>query len=93
MNTIDLFKNYSLSTESFDMPDYEYNMRGGNISDNNIPTGGFPPIFICKQEDINQSDDKQNDSQTKREYKTHKSAISIKDLLEKRRKTTPFISK
>ena len=48
------------------------------------PNGGFPPIIICKKQKddtyINNSDQK-----TKREYETHKTTISIKSILDKRR--------
>jgi len=90
MNTSDLFKNYTLDTDSYD---YQYtetnNMQYGG-TENDIPNGGFPPIYICevkrKEETL-----KDDDEKTKREYTTHKTAVSIKSILEKRRKNTPFI--
>jgi len=62
--------------------------------ENNIPTGGFLPIYICDKKNIggppkNGSPD--NNEKVKREYKTHKTAVSIKSILEKRRENTPFI--
>jgi len=50
----------------------------------NKPNGGFPPIYICKK----QKDDmklSKTDEKTKREYETHKTTISIKSILDKRR--------
>lgn len=48
------------------------------------PNGGFPPIILCKKKkddmQINNSDQK-----TKREYESHKTTISIKSILDKRR--------
>ena len=55
-----------------------------NPHNSDKPNGGFPPIFICKK----QKDDIQinkNDQKTKREYETHKTTISIKSILDKRR--------
>ena len=94
MNIDNIFRNYSLSTDSYDMPETSYNLIGGKVdSVDDFPSGGFPPIFIC-QKGKNDSDkqvDVKDDEQIKREYKTHKTSLSIRDLLERRRKTTPFI--
>lgn len=83
MNTIDLFKNHSLDTDSYEYNDYTYNYIQSGGSDDR-PTGGFPPIYLCSQvkEKIKET---QNKEKTKREYKTHKTALSIKDILEKRK--------
>ena len=63
---------------------------GGNNSDSidgpNVldgPDGGFPPIYICDSNDI----DNENKN---REYVKHKNAISIKKIMEKRRNITPI---
>lgn len=49
----------------------------------NKPNGGFPPIYLCKTQ---VSDMKiRQDDKTKREYETHKTTVSIKSILEKRR--------
>lgn len=82
MNAPDLFKNYTLSTDSYDY------QEGGTVD--NVPNGGFPPIYICeiKKQDESKKDE---DEKSKREYTTHKTAVSIKSILEKRRKNTPFI--
>jgi hypothetical protein len=88
MNIANLFKNNSLDTDSYEIMESNYTQYGGN---NDVPTGGFLPIYVCnakkKEDDIKQS----NDEQPKREYKTPKNVVSIKSILEKRRKNTPFI--
>lgn len=78
-----LFKNYSLDTDSYEYDGYtiNHNQTGGS---NDKPTGGFPPIYICSEITEKKKDDKSKDDKTKREYKTHKSALSIKDILAKR---------
>lgn len=83
MNTINIFKNYSLDTDSYDYDDYLYkNIQIGGSNDK--PTGGFPPIYLCS-EIKDKTDIKQTEEKTKREYKTYKSSLSIKDILEKRK--------
>ncbi len=55
--------------------------------ESNEPNGGLPPIYICRT----QKDDmliNKNDGKTKREYETHKTTISIKSILDKRRQNT-----
>lgn len=91
MNINELFRNYSLSTESYDLSESSHNLIGGaGSSENDFPNGGFPPIFMCETKSEN-IDIEKSEEQVKREYKTHKTSLSIKELLEKRRKTTPFI--
>jgi len=81
-------RNHPLDTDSYSDNDM-YEMRGGNNNTNlNKPNGGFPPIYLCAQK--TQQEEK-TDDKTKREYKTHKTAISIKSILEQRRKVTPFV--
>jgi len=56
-------------------------------NDGSQPFGGFPPINLCSKTSL------QSAEETKaREYSTHKSAVSIKDIMKKRREVTPFIS-
>lgn len=59
---------------------------GGADLDKTTPTGGFPPIFICKKGDKQQEEDKN------RGFATKKTAVSIKEIMEERRSNTPFIS-
>ncbi len=95
MNTNNLFRNYSLSTDSYDFSESSYdltgNLIGGKVDENDKPNGGFLPIIACQKNLKNEIKDSDEDK-VKREYKTHKTSLSIKDLLAKRRKTTPFIS-
>jgi hypothetical protein len=44
-----------------------------------IPHGGFPPIYLCETIKKEETDKKE------REYSTHKNAISIKDIMKKRK--------
>jgi len=57
-----------------------------------IPNGGFPPIYICTDK-IKRLKDKTHDEEEakKRQYKTHKTSVSIKKIMEQRRNVNPFI--
>jgi len=82
MNTADIFKNYSLDTDSYEYNNnHMYTQTGGS---NDKPTGGFPPIYLCSQLK-EKTKEKKDEEKTKREYKTHKTALSIKEILEKRK--------
>lgn len=90
----DLMRNHPLESESPDIvPDTHTlylknkanNQSGGNEKSLDIPIGGFPPIFLC--------DKKEEDTAAKaREYSTHKTAVSIKEIMKKRRDATPFVT-
>lgn len=85
-------KNYPLESDSPDLEsDSSIGKRGGASSNANddIPNGGFPPIYTCDKQSKNTNVGEPD--KIKREYKTVKSTVSIKDILEKRRKSTPFI--
>lgn len=58
------------------------------------PNGGFPPIYIC-DEKISEKEQEQDtsDEMTKREFKTQKKTISIRELMEKRREKNPLLNK
>ena len=91
MNFDDLFKNYDCNEESYNYSvnsSDSLNMIGGEKKDDNknIPNGGFPPIYEC---DLKEEQEKSDIQQ--REYKTHKETISIKQILENRRKGPIFI--
>ena len=90
MSISNLFQNNSLDTDSYEYHNTEINniQFGGN---NDVPTGGFLPIYICTKKDTENEINKNVDEQSKREYKTHKTAVSIKSILQKRRENTPFI--
>lgn len=54
------------------------------------PTGGFPPIYVCeKKVDAKLETD---EGKPKREYESHQTSVSIKNIMETRRKATPFFS-
>src|SRR6056297_3662211 len=86
-----LMKNYPSNSDSISTIDsINFNQSGGKIDTINHPNGGFPPIHLCNQgesEELFTEEDK-----PKREFSTHQTSVSIKDIMEKRRKTTPFIS-
>lgn len=61
----------------------ENKIRCSEIDENNMPNGGFPPIYICDEKNIiviPNSNDK-----IKREYGTVKKGISIKAILTQKR--------
>lgn len=86
----DLMRNHSLDTESSDEHHILNIQTGGAAStsgsDNDVPDGGFPPIFLCAQKEVQEEENKN------REYSKHKNAISIKQIMEKRRNTTPVVA-
>jgi len=61
--------------------------QGGSKKDGSVPFGGFPPILLCSRDDATNTPENKN-----REYSTHKTAVSIKDIMQKRRDIVPFIS-
>ena len=75
----DINQFYKEETTNFDT--YKINLKGGakNESIQNVPTGGFPPIFI-----VDDVDDEKPFS-SNRELTTRKGAISIKDILAKKK--------
>jgi len=83
------YKNDSLSSISTDT-EFIANMVGGG-EDKHIPTGGFPPIYECNnvdsKEDLNIYDNEKN---KKRKYKSHKSTVSISDIIKENKEITPF---
>ena len=53
----------------------------------NYPCGGFPPIYICSnQEKIREENKNREFTQPK------KNTVSIKEIMQKRRDPTPFVS-
>ena len=63
---------------------------GKSNSDLDKPKGGFPPIYFCKKEDkINNT---KKEEPVKREFEPNTSNVSIKDILEKRKNITPFVT-
>ena len=89
MNSTTIFKNYPLITDSYDKDDIIKQIGGADEQAkpiNDEPNGGFPPIYICDQE----SQTEESKETEKREFKTHKQTISIKTIMENRRKKLPF---
>ena len=70
-----LMQNHPLDTDS------ENSQYGGTKKDGSVPFGGFPPIYFCSRDLQIYNEENKN-----REYSTHKTAISIKDIMKKRRK-------
>lgn len=81
MITSHIFRNNELASESSEKPKkYTKRLIGGN---SNIPNGGFPPIYLC----IDKTHNKPEESVSKeRKYESVKS-VSIKSIMENRRKT------
>lgn len=86
----DLMRNHELESELSEFTDSfnfsNFNLIGGS-TDKDVPTGGFPHIFLCKEED---EEDKKQDKK-KQEYKSQINSVSIKDIMQKRRNIKPFI--
>ena len=59
-------------------------LKGGDKNNKNIPTGGFPPIFECKEKEVKDIKLDTFISPIK------KKKVSISELL-KKRSVTPFI--
>ncbi len=90
-----LMKNYPVESDSagsvYESVSYnnkQQKQTGGAVQDQ--PTGGFPPIYLCEKGESGELFEEE--AKKKREYTTHKSAVSLKDILEKRRKATPFVN-
>ena len=58
-----------------------------------VPGGGFIPIFHC-QDKLKRLKDRRHDEEEakKRQYKTHKTSVSIKQIMEQRKNVSPFIT-
>jgi hypothetical protein len=100
-----VMQNYQDLTETADFDTYndtEYNATEYNATEyraqygggeNDKPTGGFPPIYIHDEATKNQDETLfVNNDKKRREYEKNKNAVSIKDIISKRRNLKPFIS-
>lgn len=67
----------SNSDLSTDMYDYKYGYKRTSGENVDVPFGGFPPLYVCKKTT-------ETVEKPKREYSTHKTAISIKNIMKKR---------
>lgn len=84
-----LMANYPLETDSeYSTRSESYIQTGG--ADENKPTGGFPSIYLCTKEELDENKTEITDTK-KREISAPKSAISIRDILSKRKKVVPFV--
>ncbi len=91
----DLMKNHRLISDSSDYDISHDKQIGGkkksrslSRTDSSVPSGGFPPIFICTKEEK-----EREQSETKaRGYATSKSSVSIKKILDIRKDPEPFLS-
>ena len=89
----DLMANYPLETNEdiFMYVDHKKTFERGKTKQHggnqvqHFPNGGFPPIYICESKEKEQKKDSK-----RREYKTVKGAVSIKQVMEERRKVKPF---
>lgn len=86
--------NHPLDTDSISSYYNEYQKKtklsGGSVAEDidipiDIPSGGFPPLYLCSQEDL-----KENQEEKSREFKIQKGSVSIKSILEKRRNVAPI---
>ena len=77
----ELMKNNYLESER---EDPKIIQKGGS---HNEPYGGFPPIYLCNNSNIISENDNKN-----REYNKHKNALSIKQIMENRKKNKPFFN-
>ncbi|AYV84234.1 MAG: hypothetical protein Hyperionvirus20_12 [Hyperionvirus sp.] len=79
-----LMRNYPLDSDnSEDLEgggDLSRDSKTGKI-DGTRPFGGFPPIYLCPK-DTSVTPEPTTKS---REYSTHKTAVSIKDIMKKKR--------
>ena len=80
----DLMRNYPLDTES---PD-ENMIQVGGKSEEDRPTGGFPPIYFCIKIEPTGNLETKEETKPKREFGPPSSTVSIKSIMEKRRKVT-----
>lgn len=83
-----LMKNYPLQLTDSDSNNVQTGGRQSRSNDVDFPSGGFPPIYICEVGETMNNEEKKE----RREYTTNKTAVSIKQIMEKRRKITPFVS-
>jgi hypothetical protein len=86
-----LMKNYPLVT---DIPKKKLLKKqtggsgngNGNGDETDFPIGGFPPIFNCENAIIIAFEE----SNKNREYSTHKTSVSISEIMTKRRNNDFF---
>ena len=67
--------------------DTDTSSESGTITQGDVPYGGFPPIFLCKTSIEQKDADKKE-----REYIKKTTAVSIQDIMKKRRDVVPFLN-
>lgn len=72
----------SISSESIASSESE-----SGITQGDVPFGGFPPIFLCKT-----SVELKDAEKKEREYIKKTTAVSIQDIMKKRRDVVPFLN-
>jgi len=75
------------TTESEFDTNTDTNSESGTITQGDVPYGGFPPIFLCKTSVEQKDTDKKE-----REYIKKTTAVSIQDIMKKRRDVVPFLN-
>jgi hypothetical protein len=60
-------------------------------SEQKTPNGGFPPIYICNDDNEKSTREYAKKEIKKQNYKTHNTSVSIKKIMELRRNANPFI--
>lgn len=78
--------NIFVNHEETDSYEYDLKQTGGGFDYKNTPHGGFLPIKVCEKIIEKAETEK---SEPKREYEADNKTISIKSILERRRKV-PF---
>jgi hypothetical protein len=89
-----LMRNYPLNTKDSEYDPLQKNssrshktvQHGGGEGDEDMPNGGFPPIFVCTKATVEKKEENKN-----REFSSKKTSLSIKDIMQKRRDATPFV--
>lgn len=84
-----LINNYPLvgSAKHKHRKSQKYMQYGGSNNSHDYPTGGFPPIWFCNNDESQLIED----ANKNREYSTHNTSISIAEIMKKKRDPVAFI--
>lgn len=83
-----LMKNHELLTDEPIFDTTYNNIQTGGSDITNKPTGGFPPIVLCKS---NIGKSIRSENKKRREYKPLKSSVSIKNIISSKKEVEPFL--
>lgn len=76
-----LMRNYPLGSDS-SASENDTQLGGAESDDNqNVPTGGFPPIYLCTKGELKKEEETKN-----REFATKKTAVNIRDIMQQKRR-------